>query len=64
MLNKVAETLVEDDLLLPLGDDGLVLLEVKRLGHDGEDVVNIVALVKRGDVPMAAKRGEDISVLS
>jgi len=55
LLHEVAEAFVEDDLLLPLGDDGFVLLEVKWLSHDGEDVVHGVLLVKRGDRPMAVK---------
>lgn len=33
--DKVRKGLVEDDLLLPLRDDRLVLLEVKWLRHDG-----------------------------
>lgn len=45
LLNKVAKAFVEDDLFLPLWDDGFVLLEIKRLRHDREDVVNVLLLI-------------------
>lgn len=53
LLHKVTKALVEDDLLLPLRQHRLVLLEVKRLSHDGDDVINVLLLVKRGDVSIA-----------
>lgn len=55
MLEKVAETFIEDDLFLPLRDDWFVLLEVIRLGHDGENVVNAFLLIKGGNGAMAEK---------
>lgn len=54
LLDKVAEALIEDDLLLPLRHHRFVLLEVKRLSHDGDDVINVLSLVKRRDVSIAA----------
>lgn len=56
LLNKVAKTFIEDDLLLPLRDDWFVLLEVIRLGHDGENVVNVFLLIKWGYGAMTTKK--------
>lgn len=46
LFHKVTKAFIEDDLFLPLRDDGFVLLEVKRLSHDGEYVVNVILLIK------------------
>lgn len=45
LANKVTKTLIEYDLFLPLRDNGFAPLEVERLSHDGENVVDILLLV-------------------
>ncbi len=62
MLNKVTKAFIEDNLFLPLRDDGFVLLEVKWLSHDGENVVNLLLLIKRGDWSMAVKKKRVITL--
>lgn len=55
MFNKIPKAFIKDDLFLPLWDDRFVLLEVERLSHDGKNVVHVLFLIKRGDMPMAMK---------
>lgn len=55
LFNKITKTLIEDNLFLPLRDHWFVLLEVKRLSHDGKNVINILLLIKWGDWTMAIK---------
>lgn len=59
VFDKVTKALIEDDLFLPLWHNRFVLLEVKRLRHDGDDVINVLLLVKRGDMSMAVTAHED-----
>ena len=54
VLQEVSQALVEDDLLLPLRDGGLVLLEVERLGHDGQNMLHALLLVERRHRSIAA----------
>lgn len=53
LLDEVAEALIEDDVLLPFWDGGLVPLEIERLGHDREDVLDTLSLIERRDRPVA-----------
>lgn len=46
LLNKVTKAFVEDYLFLPLRDDRFILLKIKRLSHDGKDVIDILVLIK------------------
>lgn len=46
LLDKVAKAFIEDDVFLPLRDNGFVLLEVERLSHDWENVINVLLLIK------------------
>lgn len=55
LFNKIPKAFIKDDLFLPLWDDRFVLLEVERLSHDGKNVVHVLFLIKRGDMPMAMK---------
>lgn len=55
LFDKVTKALIEDYLFLPLRDDRFVLLEVKRLSHDGKNVVHILLFIKGGNWPMAVK---------
>lgn len=46
LFNKITEAFIEDDLFLPLRNDRFILLEIKRLSHDGKNVINVLILIK------------------
>ena len=58
ILEEISKALVEDDLLIPLWNCWFVLLEVKRLGDDGKDMLHTLLLVEWRDRAVTAKYGE------